>query len=380
MKKSFLMGGALLFALGATAADVAPLQPEQASVEKLSAPSPHWIFVYDINFLGYLDSKVYLFDGDSGSMLGMLSTGAWGNAVEFAPDFSAIYVPEMYYSRGSRGERTEVVTTYDTKDLKAVGEVIIPPKRATGRAHRAYQGISDDGRFVYVNNMTPATSVSVIDVVAQKFVGEIENAGCNLIYPTGNRSFMSLCGDGTVQRVQLDEQGNLKSKTHSEKFFDPDKDPLTEKASRYGDTWLFISFDGYVHPVTFTGDKIKVGKRWSLFNDSERAQNWKAGGGQFNAVHRALGRLYVAVHQGGPYGHKESGTAVWVYDLKTQKGIAQISLTSPAANIGVTKDAAPLLITDDAARPAVDVYDALTGKALRTIAGPPFTPSFIQSP
>ena len=380
MKKSLVAGGTLLFALGATAADVAPLLPEQASVEKLGAPSPHWIFVYDVNFLAQIDSKVYLFDGDTGSMLGMLSTGAWGNAIEFAPDLSAIYVPEMYYSRGSRGERTEVVTTYDTKELKPVGEVIIPPKRATGIPHRAYQGISDDGRFVFVANMTPATSVSVVDVVAQKFVTEIETAGCSLVYPTGNRAFVSLCGDGTVLSVQLDEQGNLKSKAHSEKFFDPDKDPLTEKASRYGDTWLFFSFDGYVHPVTFAGDKIKVGKRWSLFNDEERAQNWKVGGGQFNAVHQAAGRLYVVVHQGGPYGHKDGGKAVWVYDLKTQTGIAQFALSDIATNIAVTKDSAPLLITDDAVRPAIDIYDGLTGKALRTIAGPPFTPSFVQSP
>ena len=69
--------------------------------EKLGALKPHWFFVYDTNFLGYLDSKVYLFDGDTGTMLGMLSTGAFGNAVEFAPDFSAIYVPEIYYSRGT---------------------------------------------------------------------------------------------------------------------------------------------------------------------------------------------------------------------------------------------------------------------------------------
>ncbi len=74
---------------------------EQSFSEKLGAPKPHWFFVYDVNFLGYLDSKVYLFDGDTGSMLGMLSTGAFGNAVEFAPDFSAIYVPEMYHSRGT---------------------------------------------------------------------------------------------------------------------------------------------------------------------------------------------------------------------------------------------------------------------------------------
>jgi len=75
------------------AATVAPLQAEQATSEKLGAPKPHWFFVADTNFLGYLDSKEYLYDGDTGSMLGMLSTGAFGNAAEFAPDFAAIYVP-----------------------------------------------------------------------------------------------------------------------------------------------------------------------------------------------------------------------------------------------------------------------------------------------
>ncbi len=206
-------------------------------------------------------------------------------AVEFAPDFSAIYSPEIYHSRGSRGERTDIVAIYDTKDLNAVGEVVIPPKRATGVPQRAYQGISDDGRFVYVANMTPATSVSVVDVLARKFVTEIEMSGCNLVYPTGNRTFASLCGDGTVQVVTLDERGNLKSRAHSEKFFDPDKDPVTEKASRIGNTWLFFSFDGYVHPVDFAGGDTKPGKAWSLFTDAERTKGWKVGGGQFNGVH-----------------------------------------------------------------------------------------------
>ena len=93
---------------------------------------------------------------------------------------------------------------------------------------------------MYVSNMTPATSVSVVDVKARKFIAEIETSGCNLVYPVGNRAFASLCGDGTVQVVSLDEQGNLKGRERSAKFFDPDKDPVTEKASRFGDTWLFI--------------------------------------------------------------------------------------------------------------------------------------------
>ncbi len=366
--------------VAAAPAKVAALKPEQASAEKLGAPKAHWFFVYDSNFFGYLDSKVYLFDGDTGSMLGMLSTGAFGNAVEFAPDFSAIYVPEMYYSRGSRGERTDIVAIYDTQDLKPVGEVVIPPKRATGVPLRAYQGLSDDGRFMYVANMTPATSVSVVDVLARKFVAEIEMSGCNLVYPIGDRAFASLCGDGTVQVVSLDDQGNLASRSHSKIFFDPDKDPVTEKASRYGNTWLFISFDGYVHPVAFTDGKATPGKPWSLFSDADRAKGWKVGGGQFDAVHQGLGRLFVIVHQGGAFGHKDPGGEVWTYDLESSKKLAALSMIAPITSLGVTKDVTPLLIADDAATPAVYVYDAMTGKHLRTIKGPPMVPTFIQSP
>ncbi len=362
------------------AAKIAPLAAEQSFSEKLGTPSPHWFFVNDVNFIGYLDSKVYLFDGDTGSMLGMLSTGTWGNAVEFAPDASAIYVPEMYHSRGTRGERTDIVAIYDAKELSPIAEVIIPPKRATGIPHRAYQGLSDDGRFMFVANMTPATSVSVVDVGAQRFVTEIETAGCTLVYPTGARSFAQLCGDGTLQLVQVDEHGNLKAKSHSEKFFDPNKDPLTEKASRVGDTWFFFSFEGMVHPVTFKAGKVEIGKPWSLFNDQERADGWRVGGSQFNAVHAPLARLYVIVHQGGPFGHKDAGKDVWVYDIGTHKRVAQFALHDPATNLGVTKDAAPLLITDSEARPAIDVYDARSGAALRTIEGPPVSPSFIQVP
>ena len=42
-----------------------PLQPEVSTVEKLGAPSPHWLLINDMNFLGYMDSKVLLIDTDT---------------------------------------------------------------------------------------------------------------------------------------------------------------------------------------------------------------------------------------------------------------------------------------------------------------------------
>jgi methylamine dehydrogenase heavy chain len=357
-----------------------PLALEQSTIEKLGPAQPHWIVVNDFNALGPMDSKVYLFDADSGAMLGMLSTGGWRNTVETAPDFSHIYSPETYYPRGTRGERTDVVTFYDARTLAVAGEAVIPPKRATGMPHRAYSGLSDDGRFVYVANMTPATSVSIVDTQSRAFAAEIETAGCTLVYPVGNRSFGSLCGDGTLQVISVDDAGQLATRTRSRRFFDPEADPVTEKAARLGDTWYFFSFEGYAHPVSLTDSEALVGERWSLFDDAERNEGWRVGGLGFAAIHEATGRLYVIVHRGEVDTHKEPGEEIRVFDLEKRTRIQTIALAAPATTVAVSRDAAPLLYTTTLATPAIMVYDALSGQHLRVIEGPPFNPTYVQTP
>lgn len=360
-------------------ASAQPLEPEQIGVETLGPPSPHWLIANDANFLGYMDSKVYLFDGDSGEMLAMISAGGWRNAVELAPDLSHIYSPETYYSRLTRGERTDVVTLYDTSNAAAVGEVVIPPKRASGMPHRHYSGISDDGRLVYVMNLTPAMSVSVVDVQARSFAGEIDTPGCAMVYPTGPRSLALLCGDGTVQELDLNPDGTLAERARSPAFFDPDTDPVTEKAVRAGNRWLYFSFEGWVHPVDFGSGAPAPASRWSLFDDRQRSAGWRVGGLQFVAAHADDGTLYVLVHQGGPGTHKSAGTQVWIFDLTTRKRRTVIELAADATSIAVTQDDAPLLIASNPEVPALLVYDARSGRLLRTIQGPPFTPIILQT-
>jgi methylamine dehydrogenase heavy chain len=369
----------LLAACGA-ANGAEPLQAETYFTEKLGPSTPHWVVVNDLNFIGYMDSKIYVFDGDSGAMLGMLSAGGWRGAVELAPDFSEIYSPETYYERGTRGTRTDVVAVYDTTNLEVLDEIVIPAKRATGMPMRAYSGLSDDGRFVYVSNMTPATSTSVIDVKARKFIAEIDTPGCTLVYPTGARSFAQLCADGTLQHVGLTASGELAGRDRTKAFFDADDDPVTEKAARHRDSWLFVSFNGWVHPVDFSSGTPVPGEQWSLFTDAERADSWRPGGLQFTAVHDGLGLFYVAVHQGGDGSHKQAGSEVWVYDLTTRKKRAAIVLDAPASSIAVSNDDKPLLYTSDLAAPVVYVYDAVSGQQQRAISGMMFTPSLIQTP
>ena len=98
---------------------------------------------------------------------------------------------------------------------------------------------------------------------------------------------------------------------------------------RRGNEWLFVSFDGMVQPIDVSGDTLQPGERWPLFDDADRRDSWRIGGGQHLALHAPTGRLYALVHQGGPDTHKEAGTEVWVYDLATRKRVQRIALLNP---------------------------------------------------
>jgi methylamine dehydrogenase heavy chain len=84
--------------------------------------------------------------------------------------------------------------------------------------------------------------------------------------------------------------------------------------------------------------------------------------------------LYVLVHRGGAYSHKDPGSDVWVYDLKAKTRTRMISLEHKATSIQVTGDSKPLLFTADAEHTGVHVYDALSGTHEREIAEVATTP------
>ena len=147
---------------------------------------------------------------------------------------------------------------YDARTLAPVDEIGIPPHRAEFYPGNAANALSDDGRFVGVFNLTPVTSLSVVDVKARKFVAEVPTPGCSLVYGAGARRFLMLCANGAALTVTLDDAG-APTVARTEPFFDPQKDPITEKAVRRGNEWLFVSYDGVVHPVDVAGDAPAFG-------------------------------------------------------------------------------------------------------------------------
>ena len=372
----------LVWVLSLPVLSQAEIKPEglPEAVVLSAVPNPHWVWVSDIVFHHMADGKAYLVDGDSGRFLGMLSTGMGFVALELPSDYSQIYSPETYFSRGTRGERTDVITFYDPRNLKPTGEVIIPGKRFSGMPTHNYFALTDDDRFLIVYNFTPAQSVSIIDVKERRLVGETTTAGCALVLPSGIRSFLMMCGDGSLMTVTLNDRGEVTNKQRNDPFFDPKADPVTEKAVRWRDTWIFVSFKGDVYPVDVSGDQPKPGKSWSLFTEAERGDSWRPGGIQHLAVHEASGKLYSLVHQGGDGTHKDPGQDVWVYDLKTQQQIQKIKLDRLSTSIQVSKDGAPLMFSIFIGDPTLDVYDAFSGKHLRSVDEIGFTPTVLQTP
>ena len=393
----------LLLAAVAGAADIAP--EKVGNVFELPArPGPSWFWASDI-----LLHRTSLFDAADGRMLGAISSGSAGSGFVvfplFPPAHDEIYLAETYWSRGIRGERTDVVTVYDARTLKPKAEIPIPAKRGEYFPGNASNALTDDGRFMAVFNITPATSLSIIDVKERRFAGEVETPGCSLVYSAGPRRFFMLCANGSALVVNLDDQGVARAE-RTEPFFDSVRDPITEKGVRRDNEWIFTSYEGVIHTIDVKGPALAFGPTWPLLDDADRTGNWRIGGLQHLAVHAASGRLFVLVHQGPAGTHKDPGTQVWVYDLEERKRTARFAVPSPLVtfiadqaklgaienqplgtratravleatlpNVGaerilVTQEDKPLLITSSGFPPTITVLDADTGTVRREISEP----------
>ncbi|HTL20665.1 MAG TPA: amine dehydrogenase large subunit [Steroidobacteraceae bacterium] len=349
-------------------------------VEQLPRPGAHWVWVNDVSFFAFPDGRAFVVDGDRGKLLGMLSTGYGFTGVLVPKAGGVVYSPETYFSRGTRGTRTDVVTIYDAARLLPLGEIEIPPKRASVMPMPGAQALTDDDRFLLIYNFTPAQTVTVVDTRSRKFVGEIETAGCALVYPTGPRRFFSICGDGALLETSLTDTGTLARRARTAELIDVLNDPLSEKGVRRGDTWLFASFEGMLHPLHATNAGVKAERTWPLFTAQELAQHWRTGGLQHLAVHAGSGRLFAIVHQGGPETHKDLGEQVWVYDLASHKHVQTIPTRNKIGSIQVSQDGQPLLFTCSLESNRLDIYDATSGKYLRSVEQLGQTPTMLVLP
>jgi len=378
-----MLAGAALAGLTLAGAANAELEPEQISSATLPPPGEHWVWLSDIMFYNMIDGRSFLIDADEGEVLGMISGGNFHDSLGLPGHQRELYSTDTYYSRGSRGERTDVVTIYDTETLGVTGEVVIPPKQLLSVPTKvATTALSDDDQFLYVYNFTPSQTLSVVNVAEREFIGEVETAGCAMTYPAGPRRLLMLCADASFLTLVLDDAGEVVSRSRSEPMFDPKQDLVNDDAVRAGDKWYFVSYEGDVYTVDASGEEIRFEAPWSLLTtDQDRAEAWRPGGYQLFAIHEATNRLYVIMHEDGkPSTHKDPGSEIWVFDLATKARVQRIALRDDATIVEVSRDDEPLMYTASIARPELDIYDAMTGEHLRTVGELGQSPTIIQVP
>jgi methylamine dehydrogenase heavy chain len=217
--------------------------------------------------------------------------------------------------------------------------------------------------------MTPAASVTIVDVIDRTFAGEISTPGCALIMAVGDNDFLMICGDGTMQLVQLDDDGSEANRVRSDEFFSVEDDPVFDHPVPYNGGWLMVSHFGQVFHATVDGANIGISDSWSLLSDEDTEEQWRPGGGQLKSVHEGTGLLYILMHQGGEYTHHDPGTEVWVYNLAAKRRIARVELPVEASTIMVTQESEPKLVISDE-EGGLHLYDALKLTLDRTIADP----------
>lgn len=323
-------------------------------------PSPHRAYIVDVEFENFIAGRVTVVDPEQKKMLGMVSTGFVAPST-LSHDEKTLYSADTFYSRGTRGVRTDVLTAWDTSNLRPKWEVEIPAKRASILTQKYALGTSSDDRFVYIYNFTPSTSVTVVDTQEKKVASEIAISGCVLNYPVGKRSFASLCGDGQLQITKVGDDGKETGRSQTP-FFDPNKEKLNERGLAVGETYFFVTTDGMVKPVDVSGDKPKMLPSWSLTTDEERKKGWGTGGWQLMAVAPKLNRMYVLMHEEHSAGKWEDPSPfIWVYDLKTQKKIGTLEAPKPVWSLHATTDDKPLLLGTDI-EGGLQIFDLKTGK------------------
>jgi methylamine dehydrogenase heavy chain len=342
-----------------------PADPVQ-KVETLPAKYPTtW------SFLNYAGDRIELRNVGSDSREVKAQLQAHDSASLLVPDKRPeLYVADTVWSRGSRGTRTDFITIYDTQTLNPIGEIVLPgAKRALITAMEGLVAFTDDQRMALLFNFTPASSVTIVDLLKRQVLGEVEIPGCSLVYPSGARGFSTLCSSGTLLTVRLDASGAVAGRSESKAFNPLDTDPLFTASTLLGGVRYFPSLHGRVQPIDMRGDEAKILPDWRLLSAADEAGLWRPSGWQIVASDEQK-LLYVLMQPNAHEGtHKDPATEVWVYNAAAKARIKRLRLVRPGSSISLTHGAEPLLLVQAGER--LDVYET-SGALVRSMDLPGF--------
>lgn len=365
-----IMGGVS----GVRAQSSAPLPSEAVpNVATLPQKIPQsWVFAHDASFFSLTTGKIMLIDtlSESRNVRGMIGAAQMAGFQQ-SKKRDELYIAETFLSRGTRGDETDVISIYDTKTLKFKKEIILPgKKRLQIVTQKAAFQLTRNEKFALVFNFTPASSVTVVDMVRREVVNEIDVAGCMLIYPMGKNGFATLCGDGALLAVNLNRYGQVKSQKRSRKFNDISDNPLFMKTAWHKGVAYFTSFKGNIQAIDLSKDKFKVLRSWKIPSNHRNAlPNARPSGWQIITAD-ARGNLYVVMRANAGNGdHKFGGAAIYVLDPSAKKLIDVLALDVDAFSIQATNSKSRPTLAVTNINMELDIFDLKTNAKLRTVGG-----------
>lgn len=291
------------------------------------------IYVADFAIGHLADGRVHVVDGRNGKFAGVVDAGYAGHFTT-SPDGKSLYVATTYMTRHTHGERHDMVEIYDADTLRLTGDVALPTKRAQALYMEALTRTSHDGRYLFVQNATPATSVSVVDVREKKLLAEVATAGCWGIYPSATEAlrFSMLCGDGKLATVTLAADGSVAKRAVSPKFFDSSSDPVFVPSAAHDGRHYFVTYTGTLHRADLRGDTPVVEQSVPFVTGADRKAGWRPGGYQLLAFDAARNRVLVGMHPKGAEGsHKSPAQEIWTLDAQTGKRVARTRASNAIA-------------------------------------------------
>lgn len=321
--------------------------PEVLTVEPSIAPGPS-IFVLDQSWDG--SSWVHIRSAeDLTSIKGSLSAGVVSQFA-MSKDGKSAYTASVYAKRIMSGPTEAVLEEFDAKSLVKKREIILSPKMAQSAPQLSYLEFSADGKYAYVQNATPATSVTVVDMEAGEVLTEIPHPGCIGIYPAleGNR-FSSLCGDGTVTSYSFSADGKVNNPVKSAKVFDADDDPVYVHVLRVDNDLVLTSFNGNLYRVSDADEKPNLVDKFSYVEGVEG--EWAPGGVAVMTYNKANNVVFMTMHSEAYNGsHKNGAEEIWTISLDSKKVVSRIPVDiedSGITSLAVTEDKEPTLFAHD---------------------------------
>lgn len=323
------------------------LQSETASVTPFQGLKPHELVYSAMDAIA--PPGIRIIDGDTAKPVGTVYSSEYANFA-WAPDNRTLYVSETYWTLGNRGKREDVLSIYGGSTLQNEGEITLPGRMISDPKTHTF-ALNAAGSYAYDYSFQPAPSVTVIDLKQRKVLTSVETPGCGLVFPFGEHGFASLCGDGSLAVADVDAKGHY-SVHRSKRFFDILNDPVFDEsvADRESGLALFITYDGWVHPVHL-GDQPGFDKPWSIEEAAGLSAatsqvghiTWRPGGQVVAAYQKSTGRLFVLMHEGHPWSSEQGGSQIWVLDASQHRLLKRFDVPQSATLVAVTQDAQPLL-------------------------------------